>query len=194
MKRTAIYGLIAACLLLPVFPVVAQDKSPNEETKIAAQRQDGPQLKVQIVFSEYEGDKKVKSLPYTLMVLVGGDTNWSKMRIGDRVPVASGKEGGGIQFQYLDVGTNIDCRAFSASGGRFRLYLNLERSWVQSDVPMATAKDNSVEVQFHLPTIRSFRADTNVLLREGQAVEIDFATDPVSGKVVKLEVSMNVVK
>ncbi len=194
MRRIAICGFIAVCLLLPVFPVVAQDKSTNEETKIAAQRQDGPQLKVQIVFSEYEGDKKVKSLPYTLMVLVGGDTNWSKMRIGDRVPVASGKEGGGVQFQYLDVGTNIDCRAFSASGGRFRFYMNLERSWVQSDVPAAAAKDNSVEVQFHLPTIRSFRADTNVLLREGQAVEIDFATDPVSGKVVKLEVSMNVVK
>jgi hypothetical protein len=194
MKRIAAYGLIAACLLLPAWPARAQDKAQKEEAKPAASRTDGPQLKVQIVFSEYEGDKKVKSLPYTLMVLVGGDTNWSKMRIGDRVPVATGKEGGGIQFQYIDVGTNIDCRAFSASDGRFRLYMNLEKSWVQSDVPAATTKDNSVEVQFHQPTIRSFRTDTNVLLREGQAVETDFATDPVSGRVVRLEVTMNVMK
>jgi hypothetical protein len=190
MKRTAIYSLMVACLLLPAMSSRAQEKPPSDEVKAAPSRQDGPQLRVQIVFSEYDGDKKVKSLPYTLLVLVGGDTNWSKMRIGDRVPVLVAKD----QFQYLDVGTNIDCRAFAATDGRFRLAMNLERSWVQSEVPLPATKDAAVEVQFHEPTIRSFRTDTNVLLREGQTIEIDFATDPVSGKVIKLEVTLNVAK
>ena len=151
MKRTGIYGLMAICLLLHAISTKAQDKAPKEESKTAPTRVDGPQLRVQIVFSEYEGETKIKSLPYTLVVLVGGDTNWSKMRIGDRVPVATGKDGAGVQFQYLDVGTNIDCRAFNTIDGRFRLYMNLERSWVQSDVPMTSGKDASVEVQFHQP-------------------------------------------
>ncbi len=128
------------------------------------------------------------------MVLIGGGTNWNKIRIGDRVPIATIKDGASVQFQYIDVGTNIDCRAFTASDGRFRISMNLERSWVQSDAPSATTAENSVGVQYRQPTIRSFRADTNVLLREGQTIETDFATDPVSGKVVKLEVTLSVVK
>lgn len=190
MKCIGIYGLIAACLLLHAISTKAQDKSPKEESKAAPTRVEGPQLKIQVVFSEYEGEKKIKSLPYALTVLVGGEPNWSKIRMGDRVPVAVAKD----QFQYLDVGTNVDCRAYAASEGRFRLVMALERSWVQSDVPMASGKDASVEVQFHQPTIRSFRSDTNVILREGQTVETDFATDPVSGRVIKLEVTMNTLK
>lgn len=195
MKSFAICCLFVAGLLLPGLTVRGQDKPPKEDAKTAPSRVDGPQLKVQIVFSEYEGEKKVKSLPYTVLVVASNDYNWSKVRMGDRVPVATGKEGGGIQFQYIDVGTNIDCRASTAPDGRFRLAMNLERSWVQSDVSTTTAKDpTSVEVQFHQPTIRSFRADNSVLLQDGQTVETNFATDPVSGRVIRLNITLNVVK
>jgi hypothetical protein len=197
MNRLVIRGVLLACLLLPGLSAKAQDKPSTEGPKAVTPRPDGTQLKVQIVFSEYEGERKTKSLPYTLLVLAGNDRdiNWSKIRIGDRLPVATGKEGGSVQFQYLDVGTNIDCRAFAASEGRFRLSLNLERSWVQADVPSTTAKEaNSVEIQFHQPTLRAFRSETNATFRDGQTMETNFATDPVSGKVIKLEITMNVVK
>lgn len=196
MKRITILGFLAASLLLSGLPARTQDKSPKDETKAVSLRQDGPQLKVQIVFAEYEGEKKIKSLPYTVLVLVGGDTNWSKIRMGDRVPIATGKDtGGGIQFQYIDVGTNIDCRAFAASEGRFRLLMNLERSWVQSDMADPAAKVMaSADKEFHEPTIRQFRTDSSVILRDGQTIETNFATDPTSGKVIKLEVSMTVLK
>jgi hypothetical protein len=196
MKRFVIQGLLLFCLVLPSCAADAQDK-PKEEPKTSSSHSDGPQLRVQIVFSEYEGEKKVKSLPYTVLVLAGTDRdfNWSKIRMGDRVPVVTGREGGAIQFQYIDVGTNIDCRAFVMSGGRFRLATSLERSSVQSDIPVATAKEiTSVESQFHEPTIRQFRSDTNVTLRDGQTLETNFATDPTTGKVIKLEITANVLK
>ena len=197
MNRFLIRGLVVACLLLPEFSAKAQDKPPTEAAKAQSPRQDGTQLKVQIVFSEYEGEKKIKSLPYTLLVLAGNDRdfNWSKIRMGDRMPVATGKDGGGVQFQYLDIGTNIDCRAFAATDGRFRLYMNLERSWVQSDTQLATAKEpSSIEIEFHQPTLRQFRSELNLALRDGQTIETNFATDPVSGKIIKLEITMNVMK
>jgi hypothetical protein len=195
MKRFGIRGLIAAGLFLSCVTARAQDTSPKEQIKVVAPRPDGPQLKVQIVFSEYEGEKKTKSLPYTLLVIVGGDTNSSKLRMGDRVPIATSNGGKSVEFQYVDVGTSIDCRAFTAAEGRYRLTMNLDRSWVQSDVPIAaTADGSSGVVQVHQPSIRQFRTDTSTILRDGQTVETNFATDPVSGKVIKVEISINVIK
>ena len=112
--------------------------------------------------------------------------------MGDRVPVATGKDGGGLQFQYIDVGTNIDCRASALSDGRFRLSMNLERSWVQGGTTFTNSKDTTaVENQ---PIIRQFRSDSSVILRDGQTIETNFSTDPLSGRVIKLEITMNVLK
>jgi len=43
---------------------------------------------------------------------------------------------------YIDVGTNIDARAAHTGGGRFLVYLNLERSWVEGDVSVPVAKSD----------------------------------------------------
>ena len=156
--------------------------------------------KVQVVFVEYEGDKKVKSLPYVLYVnaphaahLQPGPT---KIRIGSRVPVFTGKEGG---MQYLDVGTNIDARSARGSDDRFILELVLERSWVEGDVQVPAAgstnkSDESSAPIFRQPIIRQFRSDLDLSLRDGQTVEGTMATDPLSGKVLRVEVTLNVIK
>ncbi len=201
MKRFSIYGILVVSFLLSAPFANAQDKAmAKEEPKAVNVHESGPQLKVQIVFTEYEGEKKTKTLPYTLVVLPGDDirfANLSKLRIGDRVPVAaaSGNEGGATQFQYIDVGTNIDCRASGAGSGRFQLALNLERSWVQAETPDAESKKPaSIVKQYNLPTIRQFRSESSLNLIDGQKIESTFATDPMTGKVIKLEITMNVVK
>src|SRR5712692_4822319 len=61
-------------------------------------------LKVQVVFSEFEGEKKVSSLPYMLFVNPDERTGSpeSRVRMGLRVPIAvTGKEPS-TQFQYMD--------------------------------------------------------------------------------------------
>ena len=67
-------------------------------------------LRVQVVFTEYDGEKKkVTNLPYTFTV--NADERrarpGSQIRTGARIPVATGKD----QYTYLDVGTNVDCSA-----------------------------------------------------------------------------------
>ena len=205
MKRIATYGLFLTALLIPGY-CQCQEKAQKEETKATPSRPEVAQLKVQIVFSEYEGEKKMKSLPYSLLVvaandLAGNPTTSSKIRIGDRVPVATGMENGTVQFQYIDVGTNIDCRAIAVPDGRFRLAMSLERSWVQATTDLADVSATSspkgattAERQFHQPTIRQFRTDSTMILRDGQSIESNFATEPMTGKVIKLEITMTVVK
>jgi hypothetical protein len=194
MKRLAIS---VAAFLTPflILPVRGQEKSQTEQASVGVPRSEGPQVKVQVVFTEYEGQKKVQSFPNALLVRVTDSRQGaiSMIRMGSRVPVATGTSP--TQFQYVDVGTNIDCEAISTSDGRYRLYLKIERSWPQLEGSSdAKSSSTSSESRVQQPIIRQFRSDNEVVLRDGQTLETDFATDPVTGKVIRIEVSLNVVK
>ena len=126
--RKARIALAVLTLLAVTFTVHAQEKGKSEAKVPPAV------LKVQVTITETEGEKKVVNLPYTFYMKAGEGgpaSPWTKVRMGSRVPVYVGKDGG---MQYIDVGTNIDARGFAGDDGRFDLNLNLERSWVEGDV------------------------------------------------------------
>lgn len=196
--RVASILLLVLAMLLPIGR--AQEK-PKAEDKPKAEAQTTP-VKVTIVFTEYEGDKKTKSLPYAVYINAPDASELKpqsvKLRVGNRVPVYTGGSTGNMT--YLDVGTNIDARAAHTPEGHFLLYLNLERSWVEGDVLVPVQKPPETTVpdphagSFHEPIIRSFRSELDLKLREGQTLETTMATDPVTGKVMKVDVTLSVVK
>lgn len=193
---------VASLLLLGMLsPICCGQDKPKAEEKPRAEAQTTP-VKVTVVFAEYEGDKKTKSLPYTLYINAP-DTDRSalvKLRIGSRVPVATGSDKGNITFTYLDVGTNIDARAAHTPEGPFLLNLRLERSSLEGDVLVPLQKPPEQNVSdphagsFREPIVRQFTSELDLKLREGQVMESTMATDPISGKVLKVEVSLSVVK
>ncbi|HET8965957.1 MAG TPA: hypothetical protein VFN20_07075 [Candidatus Acidoferrum sp.] len=139
-------------------------------------------LRVQVVFSEYDGEKKVANLPYTFTV--NADERRAKpgsqIRTGARIPVTTGKD----QFTYLDVGTNVDCSATLQDDGRYKLQMALERSSVSPDAQSAGSN----------PVLRTFRVDLNPVLKDGQSVESIASTDPMNGHVYHVSVTLNVIK
>ena len=154
-------------------------------------------VKVQIVISRYQGEKKVSSLPYTLSVNAN-DRGSSSLRMGAQVPIATtmmavvdsvGKSTMPQSFQYKDVGTNIDCSATTTDDGRFRLAITIEDSSIIPDE--AKAEPGLVKGS---PSFRSFRTTEALLLRDGQALQFTSATDKISGDVVKVDVTLTVVK
>jgi hypothetical protein len=160
--------------------------------------QQAPQIpvKLQIVFTEYESDKKVSSQPYTFFVNVGEQMRTS-VRMGVRVPVYTGGKETTAQFQYIDVGTNIDCRVFVAEGGQFRTELNMERSSAYSSSgPVEKGGDpkNEIQTASTHPTLRNFRTNVNLTLRDGQTLQSNMATDPATGRVLKVDVTLTLVK
>jgi hypothetical protein len=197
-------SLLAVCASLFIQPLRPQEKPDKQEPKPAAVRVEGPQIRVQVVFSEYEGSKKVKSLPYTLVVPGGepgeGLQYVGMIRMGSRVPVATAgpttsNSSVPVQFQYIDVGTNIDCRARIASDGRYALKMSMERSWFEEgDIPASGERTPASSAALGQPIVRQFKADNFVVLRDGQSAETTLATDPVSGKVIKVEISLTVMK
>jgi hypothetical protein len=139
-------------------------------------------LRIQVVFTEFDGDKKVSSLPYTLSVNADerrGRPN-SQLRDGARVPVSADKD----KLTYLDIGTNIDCSALLQDDGRFKLQMTVERSAITSDAPGAN----------NAPVIHQFRAESNPVLKDGQTIESIVATDPLNGHVYHVSVTLNVLK
>ena len=200
MKTTTIH--VALLLLLGMLsPLGRTQDKPKAEEKPKSEAPSTP-AKALIVFTEYDGDKKVKSLPYTLFINAPdapdlGSSTWAKLRIGSRVPVYTSAST--ENMTYIDVGTNIDARAAHTGGGRFLLSLNLERSWVDGDATLAMTKSEPAQPdgpagRFRKPVIRQFKSELDLKVREGQVVESTMATDPFSGKVLKVEVSVSVVK
>src|SRR5215475_11778666 len=187
----AAFAVLAVMML--VLTASAQEKEAKQDESAPARRAKPMAVKVGVTFVEFEGEKKVKSLPYVLAVVTDKEPfSSSKMRMGSRVPVYTGKENG---MQYLDVGSNIDCQATRGLDGAFDLRLSLDRSWVEGDVPVPVEKTQQASSgQFPEPVIRQFRSDLNLILRDGQSVESTFANDPLSGKVFKVEISLNVIK
>ena len=195
--RTSVVALVLLGLLSPYGR--AQDKAKAEDKPKAEVVATTP-VKVQIVFTEFENEKKLKSLPYTVYMNAPDAPEvrppWFRLRMGSRVPVYTGGDKGSMT--YLDVGTNIDATCGYTGEGRLLLRLNLERSWVEGEVPVPVTKsDNPSEAgsgHFREPIIRNFRSELDLKLREGQPVESTVATDPVGGKVFKVEVSFTTVK
>lgn len=195
MKRNILVVSIAI-LVLVVPRSWAQDKQKSTEVgKPVESEKTITSLRVQVVFSEYEGEKKISSLPYILLVNSDDVAHRAAIRMGLRVPIEVSSNTGVKQMQYLDVGTNLDGRAEKTEGGRFLLDLTVEKSSVYT--PGENQKPATVggnEISSAQPIIQLFRSQVSLLIRDGQTIQSTVATDPVTGHVLKVDVTLNVLK
>jgi hypothetical protein len=189
--RMLVASLALVLLLGPV--AIAQEKA-NE----TAGNKEGIPAKVQVVFSEFDGEKKVSSLPYTLSLVASMDRgrNYSSLRMGLKVPILSGPKDqfGQVQMQYMDVGTNIDARVQPTPDGRFVLNMQIRRSSVHTLEGANKEAAWSMGEASGRPILRDYSAGFDFILRDAQTMQTTMATDPVSGRVLRVEVTLNVVK
>lgn len=164
-------------------------------------------LDVQVVITRSQGDKQISRLPYTLAV-TANSRNESQLNMGSEVPVpsttftpmaaAKPPQGGAPpepptplrSFSYRTVGTVISCRAASGADGQYELTLSVDdTSVLASDqtTPPAT-------IVASMPVFRSFKSRNTLLLADGQTRQYTAAADRVSGEVVRVEVTLKVVK
>ncbi len=194
MKKMVRVSAVAILVLFASASLRAQDQ--NKEQASAAQSiGSDTQFRIGVVVSEYDGAKEISRLPYTLNA-TSSDPK-PKIRTGMRVPVVVGEKAGETSFQYLDVGTSIDCTVGGPlADGKYRLHFivgrssvyvpgsgNLKKGWSLGDLPPNAD-----------PMLPRFFDDFNVLLRDGQTQEATSATDPLTGHVIKVQVTLNIVK
>ena len=147
-KPLQMLTLVFAFALASTGIAASQDRAPAPPATAKAHVPDTP-LKVQVVISRYQGDRKISSLPYTLSVTGvpspdRGFIGRANLRMGAKIPVTmmappavDGKPVPGVPIggpiQYQDVGTNIDCNAWATEDGRFRLEITIDDSSVYTD-------------------------------------------------------------
>jgi hypothetical protein len=186
-------------VLLSLPCVYAQDKQA-EEAPAAQPASVHIPLKAQVVLVDYDGTKMISSMPYMIMFMASHTDRrdaLGSVRIGARVPVITGKSGeSGTQYQYLDIGTNIDCWAYKLEDNRYLLNgtvdvssvyttnsANQPEEWKAGDPAFSTN-----------PIISHSNGSFAIALHDGQTGEATVATDPITGHVFKVEVTLTVVK
>jgi hypothetical protein len=121
--------------------------------------------------------------------------------MGNDVPVAmtvfgAGKSAEGspvpTSYNYKSVGTNIDCQASGMAGGIFQLAVTVS----DSSIHLASSEKprESSALAANIPSFRKFDSSFTILLRDGQTTQYTSATDPVTGEVMKIDVTLNVLK
>ena len=145
-------------------------------------------LELEVVISRYTPDnKKISSLPYSVAVNAGQRADGTKLRMGANVPVPTGLGAASqiTSYNYQSVGTNIDSSARPLGDGRFVVTISVEeRSVVQPTTGVTPAA----------PVIRNFETQNNLVLRDGQTRQFTAASDRVTGEIVKVDVTLRVVK
>ncbi len=182
-------ALVLAILAAAAAP--AQEPSPSPGPSPAAARERAGQfLRVTVVLAEYDGQRRVSSLPYALTAAVdpqrSAPRRSSNVRMGVRLPLGTEKP----ENTYLDVGTDLDCDAFAHGDGRFDLYLTVRRTSFYKEPGEAAAPP----ADGTRPVLRTFGGSFPLLLADGQTSRDISITDPVSGHVLKMEVTANLVR
>jgi hypothetical protein len=167
--------------------LVAQESAPPPQ-KTAASVTPKPliPLKITVVISRWQGDKKTASLPFTLSVN-SDDRNGTSLRMSEDTPVPQGAMSAPnvpvASYSYRQIGTNIDATAQTLEDNRFSLTLAIQDSQVLSDA----AKPSG------LPSFQSFSSTMHIIVKDGQTAQYTTATDKISGEVVKVDVTLNVI-
>lgn len=194
-------------ILFAVFLALFAVPSSRSQDKPAAPRDVAPPpvaYRMQVVLEEYDGTKKISSMPYAIPVAtpVVGDRARQRgsLRVGVRIPIVVRGKNGDDEVQYIDVGSNIDVSVRSADPERYALELTIDRSSVYVS---ARDKDGRQEVKEWAPgdekpgtqpLIHNFRSNVSLLVRDGRPAEAVVATDPITGHVLKVEATLTLLK
>ena len=176
----------------------AADKASEARPKV---RVPPTLLRVELVVSRYQGDRKIGSAPYSLLVAASEERRSARVRMGVDVPIAVttgiSPESGKLpatSYQYKNVGTNIDCWAEDRGAGLYVLNLGVENSSIYTAEGRSSGNPAEFGTTGDRPLFRSFNVTLTPVLRDGQTIQAVASTDPVSGEVVKIDVTLNVVK
>jgi len=174
----------------PTDPAPAPSSAPAAAQPAA---REAALLKVQVVISRYQGEKKISSQPFTLSVTANGPR--ASLRMGTQVPILSSPVVTGPDgktppsaYNYKNVGTSIECAARALDDGRYRLELTIDDSSVASDDqgPQPFAKGP--------PQFRSFQISGQTVLRDGQSTQLTTAAEKVTGEIARIDVTLSVIK
>jgi len=182
MRRFAVLSLV---LIFAVLNTV-QTLHAQEEHKQASEPASAKVVHayhVDFSINELQDGKKINSRHYS-MILTSGDRN--QIKIGARVPVSTTPPQSGVnplvstQFQYMDVGTNINCRIVDSASEDLSLEVHADFSTLSSPEEQHSTP----------PIIRQVTLSGTTLTTPGKTIVIGSADDPNSNRQFELQATV----
>lgn len=187
MRNRVLKALLPGVLLafLPPWTSVAraqEAKKENQSSEISTSKQPKPAVfyRVEFVVRELENGKRINSRSYTMLAKEDRPT---RIRVGNRVPYSTGPAG---QFQYSDVGMNIDFTLRELENSLLPMSTKLESSDVVA--PEQTGGGTTNPAFRHV----SFEVDSEVL--PGKPTVISTLDDVSTNRRYEVEVTATRVK
>jgi hypothetical protein len=173
MKLTTKLTILLFSLLMMSAFAAAQDqtKTANQPTK--------SHVRVDFLFTEYNGQQKISSLPYTMYIEASREPRPGKLRIRDDF--------------HVQVETDIDCFVYADEGGSYELTTNVNRVSAYSAAD-GQSEPAAIPSANDRPVNRMFTVQFDLELHDGETMEGVSATDPFNGHVLKITVTLRVLK
>jgi len=166
---------MVAIPLALTFASVAQAQPQAQSDKIP--------VKLLVVISTFEGDKKVSSMPYTLMATANG--NQVSFNSSTNMPIPNGTSGG---YSYTNVGTNLVCTV-ATEAGSFKVTLNFSDKTVISNKAPAAATSSTAK-PLDSPSFHDVSYSSAVNIKDGETKQLISAPDKVTGEILKIDVTL----
>ena len=166
--QTAI-ALVALCLPLMPKVAIAQQESKPQKPIIA--------YRLEFNVREVENGKRLNSRNYMIMAEEGA---YARMRVGSRVPYQTADK----QYQYSNVGMNIDCRPHEHEDG---VALDLTVEFSSMAPPSETTPSYN-------PVFRSNRSEVQTVVALGKPTLVTSLDDVESNRRYEIEVTAAKVK
>lgn len=198
MRQHAIAAIFVLVTAISVTAQQAQKPGQKPEPASPALDTGAPPtvpVRVQLVISKYKGDKKISSLPYTISTALLRN---AKLRIGADAPYSATRTAGKpspdgqpasppVSFSYRTVGTAIDCTPSPSGDGRYRVDLTISHDSISYSGDTTPSPQGA-------PVFPTFSATNSLVLRDGETGQLTVAADPLTGDVIRVDVTLNVVK
>jgi hypothetical protein len=150
-------------------------------------------VKVDVVLSRYQGEKRVSSMPFVLYVNPNASRELTSVRVGMDVPVgqSTSRSDQGVTTSRPEsrwVGTNIDCSVQPQVEGRYRVWIQIQDSSVYAN------DDKGVIGQSMPIAFRSYSVSNYLMLRENQPLQFSVGSDRTNGETIRAEVTLSPTK
>lgn len=187
MRIARLFAFLAMLVMLVLVSqgaVGQEDKQEGKPEQAARSENAGVKKSLNVyrldfVLSEFVDGKKVNTRSYSA---VAREDEMNKLRTGARYPVATETVTKITQYQYLDIGVNIDCRVVERSG-----YLELNAVIDSSSISWPEgAEAHGVPGQ---PFVSQMRSEIRSLIRPGVPTMISSMEDPASKRRFQVDVT-----
>lgn len=188
-------ALLIPCLLLTTAGAMAQPQAKSQSSPTATEQHKAaaPEFfRLTFVLKELNGKKVIDSRSYMTEISattfgrkssIPWDTHRS-IRAGDRVP-SSNKPG--AQYQYLNIGTDIDCSHPLLIGHRLAMQVTASISGL-AKLAQYESSTGPTQLPVH-PIFQNNRWNSEVLIPIGQPTVLFTSEDPASTRNMELDVT-----